>query len=450
MCWSWFNPPMAMMDSNNVQFRDMDAQKELHELRESTRAALMKSWAEVEALQGEKDGLEERLFEMEVELNQSLEREAEWKRLYEELKNNSDTNMPSRATPFSAAATGAPAPPALAGSVSQGGLGAFLNKGKGPGPTPLLSSQSVGGDRSLGNFLNKPRGLRTQADRGDWTSDDEMDDPTIYSESYVNNPNKQRWGWRGKKQKETELQLQKQISDYEKEKQELMAQWQVKLECRDTAIHSMEQTTQLQGKTLDELRNELKECRRALTENDEQANQEVERLNRKLDEKRKYVLKQQDKIQDYKEHIKDLTDQLEKLCRSKEQSSRVSSRASVGDYDSNNSRASDDRSNNNTDRSERSRSASAARSTTTGGSKRGGGTYRDKRPSGTGATSTARGNISAPRTSDRASRERSESARRRSNGVNERDRSQTRESSTRSGRTGETSIRSGRRREAEY
>mmetsp|Transcript_17881 Transcript_17881/g.26496 ORF Transcript_17881/g.26496 Transcript_17881/m.26496 type:complete len:279 (-) Transcript_17881:159-995(-) len=260
------------LDHNNADLRI-----QLLSLQESTKKALMKSWAEVEELQQENTEYLERNRVLEQELEASKRREEKLAREVESLK-------------------------------------ARLGEGVINSPTSTSSAvengNNEGSNNKLGRFLSKGTSEKLRSD--ELSRSGHSIDVSMKSAPELNFWQSRR-GSRDAQKLEEELLLQ--MKDLEEEKKRVIAEWQVKLECRDTAIHHMETATKLQHEDLEHLRMSLED---ALNHNSELEHIHAKQLHaykKKVHEKKKVIVRQADKLKEMQEYIEDITAELEKVYR---------------------------------------------------------------------------------------------------------------------------------------
>lgn len=271
---------------------DDQLRQELEELRTSTRTELLKSWAEIEELEDEKEQVVERNLDLLCELEASREREEvlrlQVKHLLHKLgEEPADEHKPT-------------------------GLRAFL--GRRPSSGGKSSSRSITSQKSSGTNLTT-----SLSDN----SDQHLDlDATHSPRSVLQRENSLVWAWGAKRRgsvaaeekERIENEFMFQLRDMEQEKRELIAKWETKLDCSKSVLESMEQGRKIQGETLDQLRKQLKYQHHQSQEREQQVKACVYALRKKLHEKRKFITKQQEKMKEYRDYINDLTAELEKTC----------------------------------------------------------------------------------------------------------------------------------------
>ena len=227
---------------------------ELEELRESTKYALRVSWAEVEQLQEENTMQQELEQELRAELVASREREDILKRQMEEMKSRLDIPLEC------------------------------MNMNRG-----FTSAISDSRDTSLGGETRK--------------------------KSEVS-----RWGavWKISSLYDNERELMEremiiQMTELEREKNKMIAEWQFKLERLVSSLKSMENVKKSQGDKLAELQENLETQSKQYRQKETRQRREIDFLKEKLNEKRTLIAKQNDQIRDYQTDIQGLEAELQRV-----------------------------------------------------------------------------------------------------------------------------------------
>lgn len=164
--------------------------------------------------------------------------------------------------------------------------------------------------------------------------------------------------WKDEERERMEAELLRHLTSLERRKNEEIAELQVKVAGRDSALASLERTVEMQGHTVQMLRSELEDVRgergededrlrtraddlaaenenlrgkvdraegrheaemRELRERHQMALEEVQEdadtMRRKVHEKKKVILKQNRQMMEFQKYITELTDELERLYR---------------------------------------------------------------------------------------------------------------------------------------
>eukprot|EP00540_Astrosyne_radiata_P001176 CAMPEP_0116823744 /NCGR_PEP_ID=MMETSP0418-20121206/1009_1 /TAXON_ID=1158023 /ORGANISM="Astrosyne radiata, Strain 13vi08-1A" /LENGTH=307 /DNA_ID=CAMNT_0004452033 /DNA_START=69 /DNA_END=992 /DNA_ORIENTATION=+ len=299
------------VDNESIQL-----QVELDKLRESTRVALMQSWAEVEQLQEANATSEERNLRLETQLEESLEREANLQKQLKDLQrqlNEATSSSHSRDN----------------STRKRPSLASFLQKSRSTsnimtGITSCESSLSGISETQSLTHVTAPEGLRRIPSGSSQGSMDESNNELIDSPTHSpkwnllssrRRPNGGSWGRGNSEDTIREEKLLSKVRHLEEEKNDIMAQCQMKLECRDSALQSMEVTTQVQGESLVALRNELQQTKARAAAKESMLCKQMDQMKRKIQEKRRTVSKQQDKIEDLRDYIDELSAELDNLRR---------------------------------------------------------------------------------------------------------------------------------------
>lgn len=114
-----------------------------------------------------------------------------------------------------------------------------------------------------------------------------------------------------------EKEFMSQVQDLEQEKEELVNEWQYKLQCRELVLDSLEKTTIIQGESMEKLRQQLEEQNDDAQNREETLQKRMAELNRKVEEKRKIIAKQDKKMRKYRDYIEELTSELQNLAGDK-------------------------------------------------------------------------------------------------------------------------------------
>lgn len=108
-----------------------------------------------------------------------------------------------------------------------------------------------------------------------------------------------------------------QAQHHKQEKDELVAEWRSKVQCREIVLESLEKTTMIQGESITKLRMQLEHQEKESEQREASMKQELEELSRKVNEERKVVAKREKKMQRYHEYIEDLSSELQRLVNNK-------------------------------------------------------------------------------------------------------------------------------------
>lgn len=128
---------------------------ELEQLQESTRTALMKSWAEVESLQKEKADAHQKTEDLQQELARSKEREAKWQSLLAETQRQQ--RVQNRASLSAQSPKNSPQPPSKV--MGRRGNNMLLQALKGGGSNPNMGAVSP--KPTLGDDTRKSKSMRS-------------------------------------------------------------------------------------------------------------------------------------------------------------------------------------------------------------------------------------------------------------------------------------------------
>lgn len=288
---------------------------QIEKLRVSTREEMLKSWAEVEQLQREKEDSVERNLELACQLRQSKEREEELQQEVIDLKRR----------------LGDP----IAGEAK--GLRAFMTRqeskrSNNPRDSRSISTRSIDTSSTTehssesniemsGMSLPPPkRGIQREGSK---------------RQGLLQREGSLRFSWPNNNSRNSLLAAEKerlesefitQINEMEREKEELLVEMRTKVVCRDSVLESMEHTQKAQGETLERLREDLKHQDRRAREREDELSDQIHGLKKKLKEKRKVIADQRNRLKDFKTHIDDLTSRLEHGVHTKKRGSLVARR----------------------------------------------------------------------------------------------------------------------------
>lgn len=277
---------------------------ELEELRTSTKTELLKSWAEIELLEDEKEQVVDRNMDLLCELEASREREQALKLQVRNLQQRlGEEPADQQQHPL--------------------GLRAFL--GRKSSSRSICSSKSIGASTCM-TSASSSKEFSYQADDHDmgssFSSIGRRDSGSHATPGWTW-PAKRRNSMVAAAEKERiESEFMYQLRDLEQEKKELIAKWETKLDCSQSVLESMEQSRQIQGETLAQLQKQLKLQDNLAQERETELRDCIYSLRKKLHEKRKYITKQQDKMKEYRDYIIDLTAELEKTGVAKREPER--------------------------------------------------------------------------------------------------------------------------------
>lgn len=237
---------------------------ELEQLRESTKSALLESWAEVEHLHEENAVFQVREFDLQTELEASKNREELYKMELEKLKNQLTYKRNL-------------APQEAAQDNSKLGNG-----------SPALSVDNAS------NLCQ--RDTSTTSDQTSNSAEGECE-----TRREIN-----RWGagwimgsFRDNERDEMEREFILQMTKLEREKNNLIAEWQHKVESRNEALLNMEILCKTQGILIDELKTKLDTRSKQFREKETRLRKEIDFLKTKIAEKRAIIFKQSDEIKKY-------------------------------------------------------------------------------------------------------------------------------------------------------
>jgi chromosome segregation ATPase len=296
-------PPLTSSSSLEGSCSSFDEEQlriELEELRTSTRTELLKSWAEIEVLEDEKEQVVDRNMDLICELESSREREQALQLQVQSLQQRLGEE------------------PRDQHQHPSMGLRAFLGR-KSSSRSSLCSSRSSGAS----TCMNAQSFSKDYSD----CADHQQEDGSVCSSSI--NPRDSDshglgWSWAAKTRRTSmaataekeriESEFMYQLRDLEQEKKELVATWETKLNCSQSVLESIEQSRQIQGETLVQLQNQLELQDNLAQERGTELRDCICSLRKKLHEKRKYIKRQQDEIKEYRDYINDLTAELEKTA----------------------------------------------------------------------------------------------------------------------------------------
>ena len=296
-----------------------DLREELTQLRDSTKSALMESWAEVEHLQIEKAEFEERTHALQQELVKSRERETKWQNLLTELQRqhrkkvvvqNNQNKLPTIKQPTEQGGV-ATQRRSLLGLLTHRGSCSNLNKRSDNQPNtiglpereqPPLEQQRVSSLRRTRSAVLEenppppPRDL-SSSPNAKWNLLVPIRRGSLNAPSYH-------------QPKKVEDELRGKMKRMEEEKSDMIEQWTVKLECRESAIKEMERVTDDQGSLIEQLRRELRATKAKAAAKEATLLKQLEQSKKKLQEKKRTIAKQQSRIEKYKVRVDELSDEL--------------------------------------------------------------------------------------------------------------------------------------------
>ena len=129
-----------------------------------------------------------------------------------------------------------------------------------------------------------------------------------------------RWGagWKMSSFYDNERELMEremiiQMTELEREKNKMIAEWQFKLELQASALKSMESAKKSQGDMLAEFQAKLESRSKQYRQKEARQKREIEFLKGKLNEKRTLIAKQFDQLRDYRTDIKKLEANLHRV-----------------------------------------------------------------------------------------------------------------------------------------
>lgn len=297
--------------------------QELDELRESSRCALLKSWADVEQLHEENIEYQERNCHLELELTASKRREESYRKQLDEIKSQQEVELAfGRHEKQQHFLTFCCAEKVQNNNTKLGKLLAAGNSLIGAGDF------QVDGQSSQGTMMMDCSSNRSQEDFSASISLDPLNSSSIEWSDHSNKKRssqqeKCRWGGAGnwmqanvlhdKEREKMEQELTMHISELEKEKNFLIAQWQYKLESQDIALQNMERIAKGQEGSLAKLRKKHETKSKQFREKQAKLKKEIGSLREKLNDKRSKMAKQSDELKECKTYIRELTRELEKV-----------------------------------------------------------------------------------------------------------------------------------------
>lgn len=292
----------------------------MEELRSSSRAEVLKAWAEVERVEDEKVEILDRNLELLSELRTSADRERGLQRQVEELRKCLSEQRVGAVVEDS--------------KKSNQNLRLFLtnnnafrkNGGDKSGHEQGASERSI----SSWSTINSTKVANIGCGTRDSIS-------SVLSVQDAHQEIRHRWVWDSTTnttgdsllyQKGDNKKLQNEINNVEREKQNLIAEFKMQASFRESVLQSMDQTRKIQGETIEQLRKQLKTQEYYAYQKEVTMKQEIHNLTKKLQEKRKYISKQYAKLKECRSCITDLSAELERIHRAS-QTSRDDARQSI-------------------------------------------------------------------------------------------------------------------------
>jgi len=128
---------------------------------------------------------------------------------------------------------------------------------------------------------------------------------------------------------EIESEFIQHLKEIEEDRRKEIAEWQVKVKGRDSAISSLERTAQLQSQTIQNMRSELERVRQKWHFREDEMVKKLHLAQKKVQERKKIIVEQADKLAEYQQYIKSLTTELEKLYQESSTSSLQTTEAAT-------------------------------------------------------------------------------------------------------------------------
>mmetsp|Transcript_12041 Transcript_12041/g.15194 ORF Transcript_12041/g.15194 Transcript_12041/m.15194 type:complete len:332 (+) Transcript_12041:64-1059(+) len=281
--------------------------RELEKLRESSKTALQKSWAEVEQLQAEALAYFERINALERELEASHMREEEWRRQCEGQMTTIDLYKRKEEEQVCAAASMSPRM-ASKNRRRNSLLAVFTRHAAVANNVECCSELSQGECTESTTSIDSTHGdLSTEGDHA-VESDPSLDEcqlprklRVIIDSAVGTGPNQMRQDERER----LESELLKYLKMEDLNKNEVIATLNMKISYQESAILELERTAEHQSESLWLLSLDLD---RVQTESARQIKTQQERVR----EKKKIIIEQMGQLKNFQEYITKLAEELEK------------------------------------------------------------------------------------------------------------------------------------------
>mmetsp|Transcript_26024 Transcript_26024/g.53263 ORF Transcript_26024/g.53263 Transcript_26024/m.53263 type:complete len:376 (-) Transcript_26024:24-1151(-) len=322
-----------------------DLEQELARLRESTKEALQQSWSEVEALQRSSAENAARADRLEAELAESIRREREWRAKFEEMQ--ARFLVKSRGEEAGGEAGAAPPEPTrddqeeknnfIKNTVRTLKRRSFILMKGGDDVSDDEMEFSASDSARLMKRSESDRSGQPSCIRRDAKAAAENDQPSYCSDSSstlfsagdaslaafasIRSLIDSCRNWKGDGRRRLEAEIFRQFSQLEAERDAAIAELGAKVTCRESAISSLEDTAELQGQTVNALRNELEEVKATKNEREDCLMEEILFLRQRVCDKKKTIIKQAKKMSECQEYIVEITNELERMYNEQEEQS---------------------------------------------------------------------------------------------------------------------------------
>lgn len=267
-------------------------ENELRQLRESTRQALQASWDEVEELERQGAERDARNFALETALSSAREAEERWRIQFEEQR-NMVMELSRKESMFRS--------PQLRSLFIDGPLGK-LKEELSVAVTEDCTADSIETRSYAQQYLDNDCHQKYDEPRDYWVGLRDLLDG--------------KWTTKNTgRAKLLESKHNRALASLEEEKDATIAELVLKLNGRDKAISSLENTAELQGQTVQELHSELDEKAEEWAHREKDLQTEIDKLKRSVREKKKIICDQAKRMVEYQKYISALTDELEVMCK---------------------------------------------------------------------------------------------------------------------------------------
>lgn len=272
----------------------------------STRSELLKSWAEISQLRDEKEVVVQQNMDLVCELDASRKREEELKRRLARYEGDGENEQSGLRGFLNRSSSQSRGPRDIRRRQSSGSVSVCSAKSSGTNATSSISIASspaklIGAKIEMSGMSApppRPGGLRKESSRRmSWGNNKQASIAEAENERLVED-------------------FAMQIETLERENQEIIAALELKVNCRDAVLQSMERTQKADSDTLQRLRESLKKRDGRSQRREAELIDQINLLKSKLKEKRQQVAELRSKLETNKAYVEALTSKVERIVSS--------------------------------------------------------------------------------------------------------------------------------------